>query len=93
MPWPDYIGPLKPNKGYEGGACNRELCQDEPADWYNHGSGRWYCEPCRRTIQFDSFNLGDWQLTWEPKKGHPMFETRAMMDTREKAAADSKETN
>jgi hypothetical protein len=30
--------PHKPNKGKEGGACNRERCQAEPALFYNHGS-------------------------------------------------------
>ena len=27
--------PFKPNKGHESGACNRQSCQDEPANWYN----------------------------------------------------------
>lgn len=83
MPYPEYDGPKKPNKGHKHGACNREKCQDEPANWYNHGSYAWYCEGCRKTIEFDRFNLRDWQENWQPKLGHPMFETEEMMMARE----------
>lgn len=75
--------PEKPNKGHEGGACNRRSCQAEPALWWNHGAHSWYCEDCRNDIQFDSFNLRDWELRWQPQCGHPMFETREMMDARD----------
>lgn len=74
--------PCKPNKGKEDGACNRQSCQAEPARWYNHGSLSWYCDDCRKDIQFDSFNLRDWQLNWQPRLGHPMFETRQQIDAR-----------
>ena len=74
--------PCKPNKGKEDGACNRQSCQAEPARWHNHGSLSWYCDDCRKDIQFDSFNLRDWQLNWQPRLGHPMFETRQQMDAR-----------
>lgn len=86
MAYGDYSGPDKPNKGQEDGACNRQRCQAEPAPYFNHGSGAWYCPDCRRDIQFDSFNLRDWRLNWQPKVGHPMFETRAQMDARVLAA-------
>ena len=82
MPFGAYNGPDKPNKGKKHGACNRSSCQDEPAIWYNHGSNAWYCEGCRNTIEFDSFNLRDWQKNWEPKCGHPMFETAEMIAAR-----------
>ncbi|MFU1607348.1 hypothetical protein ACM25O_13265 [Sulfitobacter pontiacus] len=82
MPGPHYDGPTKPDKGQEGGSCNRELCQDSPALWFNHGSYAWYCGRCRHTIEFDSFNLRDWQQNHQPKCGHPMFETREMMTAR-----------
>ena len=85
MPWPEYTGPDKANKGMEGGACNRFQCQDEPANWYNHGSFKWYCDNCREAIQFDHVNLRDWELRWQPKLGHPMFETREQIDAREAA--------
>ena len=82
MAYGDYDGPNKPDKGMEGGSCNRTLCQDTPADWYNHGSRSWYCKNCRKEIQFDSFNLQDWKTNHQPKAGHPMFETREMMNAR-----------
>lgn len=82
MPYPHYDGPIKANKGLKDGACNRERCQDEPALFYNHGSHAWYCSRCRHTIQFDEFNLRDWQKNWQPQCGHPMFETADQMTTR-----------
>jgi hypothetical protein len=75
--------PLKPNKGKEGGACNRRSCQKEPALWYNHGSYAWYCDECRRDIQFDPVNHRDWELRWKPECGHDQFETRQMIIERE----------
>jgi len=84
----DYSGPDKLNKGHEGGACNRQSCQAEPADWYNHGMDRWYCGDCRQVIQFDSFNLRHWQQDWQPRYGHPQFETRAMMNARTNSEND-----
>jgi len=82
MAYGDYDGPDKPNKGKEGGACNRGRCQAEPALWYNHGSCAWYCEDCMQDIRFDRFNLRDWERDWQPKVGHPMFETREQMTAR-----------
>lgn len=84
MPYGSYNGPNKADKGKEGGSCNRTLCQDSPANWFNHGSYSWYCASCRRDIEFDRFNLRNWQQNHQPKCGHPMFETREMMDEREK---------
>jgi hypothetical protein len=83
MAYGDYNGPDKPNKGHEGGACNRQLCQHEPANWFNHGSRSWYCDTCRHQIEFDAFNYRDWKANHEPDCGHPMFETRQMMDVRD----------
>lgn len=82
MAYGDYDGPNKHNKGHEGGACNRTRCQDEPALWYNHGSHAWYCGACRRDIEFDTVNKRDWDANWKPKLGHPMFETREMMEAK-----------
>jgi hypothetical protein len=87
MAYGDYNGPDKPNKGKEDGACNRRRCQCEPARWYNHGSYSWYCDDCARDIGQDPMNLRDWKLRYEPKLGHPMFETRQMMDDRKARAA------
>ncbi|MEO5867241.1 MAG: hypothetical protein ABIS14_12780 [Sphingomonas sp.] len=74
--------PHKPNKGHEGGACNRERCQAEPALHYNHGSYSWYCADCARDIGQDFFNLHDWNKRWKPKCGHDQFETREQMNAR-----------
>lgn len=74
--------PLKSDKGQEGGSCNRRACQAPGAIWFNHGSLAWYCEHCRKEIEFDSFNLANWQRNHQPKCGHPMFETREMMNRR-----------
>lgn len=83
MAYGDYDGPDKPEKGHEGGSCNRRLCQASPALWYNHGSMSWYCEDCRHEIENDVVNKADWLLNFFPKRGHPMFETREMMKARE----------
>jgi hypothetical protein len=56
MAYGDYHGPDKSNKGHKGGACNRQLCQDEPANWYNRGSLSWYCDSCAYTLNNDRFN-------------------------------------
>lgn len=82
MAYGDYSGPDKPTKGREGGACNRQRCQAEPANWFNHGSDAWYCDDCRREIQFDRFNLQEWERNWQPRLGYPMFETRDDMNAR-----------
>lgn len=83
MAYGDYDGPDKPNKGHEGGACNRQRCQAEPAIWFNHGSNSWYCEDCKRDIGEDPVNKRDWEANFQPKLGHPMFETRDMMNNRD----------
>lgn len=75
--------PEKPNKGLEGGACNRRSCQAEPALYYNHGSHSWYCGACKRDIGDDHVNLRGWNLDHRPRCGHDMFETREQMDARE----------
>ena len=85
MAYGDYDGPDKADKGLEGGSCNRRLCQAPDAIWWNHGSHAWYCEGCRNEIEFDHVNLRGWQRDHQPKCGHPMFETRAMIAIREHA--------
>lgn len=81
MAYGDYDGPNKPDKGREGGSCNRTLCQCSPAIWYNHGSLSWYCEDCKRDIGDDHINKRDWDRNFS-HLGHPMFETREMMKAR-----------
>lgn len=83
--------PLKPNKGLEGGACNRQSCQAEPALYYNHGSGAWYCVDCKRDIGEDWVNKRSWELTQRLTLGHAMFETREEIDARKAKAAQRQE--
>lgn len=42
--------PLKPDKGHRGGSCNRQGCQSPPADYFNRGSGSWYCGSCAHDL-------------------------------------------
>lgn len=85
MAYGDYDGPNKPDKAEEGGSCNRTRCQCSPALWLNHANSKWYCRECARDIGMDAFNYRDWKTNYEPKYGHPMFETREMIDAREEA--------
>lgn len=86
MAYGDYSGPNKPNKGHEGGACNRSSCQAEPALFWNHGSRSWYCEDCAIDIGQDSVNKrtwpGDFVRMFPNRSFHPMFETREEMTAR-----------
>lgn len=95
MAYGDYNGPDKPNKGHEGGACNRQRCQAEPALWYNHGSHSWYCEDCAKDIGHDRVNEPAWIANFSryyPRREyHPMFETREQMTAREEREAPNKE--
>ena len=82
MSYGEYDGPDKADKGQMNGSCNRSSCQCAPAAWFNHGSRAWYCDDCRRDIEFDAFNLRDWRNNYQPRLGHPMFETQEMMNAR-----------
>lgn len=82
MAYGDYRGPDKPDKGKEGGSCNRGRCQCAPANHYNHGTYKWYCFDCARDIGDDPVNRRDWQANYQPKLGHPMFETRGEIEAR-----------
>ncbi|MHC2481600.1 hypothetical protein ACVIKP_003391 [Rhizobium leguminosarum] len=86
MAYGDYNGPDKADKGKEGGSCNRGRCQCYPARWWNHGSYSWYCDDCARDIGQDPMNLRDWERMYQPKLGHPMFETREQIDARKAGA-------
>ncbi len=39
-----------PAKGDRGGSCNRTVCENENAQWFNHSTRAWYCETCARTL-------------------------------------------
>lgn len=36
----------KPGKGEHNGSCNRTACQAPGANYYNHSTRKYYCEPC-----------------------------------------------
>lgn len=86
MAYGDYSGPDKATKGQEGGACNRQRCQAEPALWWNHGSHSWYCADCARDIGEDHVNKRHWTAEFPryfPGESlFPMLETREEMDAR-----------
>lgn len=86
MAYGDYDGPNKRDKGQEGGSCNRTRCQAPNAFWYNHGACSWYCAECRAAIGLDPYNKQDWEMMFQPRYGHPQFETRKMMEERENGA-------
>jgi hypothetical protein len=44
---------LQPKKGDWGGECNRTVCKETPATFYNRGTYRYYCRHCAHLI-----NLG-----------------------------------
>lgn len=39
-----------PQKGDRGGECNRTVCENENAQWFNHSTRAWYCEDCARQL-------------------------------------------
>lgn len=49
----------KPDKGLEGGSCNRTACQAPDAVWYNHSTQKWYCESC--ALKLNAVNHKDAQ--------------------------------
>ena len=98
MPFGDLSldAPAKPNKGQEGGACNVRSCQAEPALWWNHGSHAWYCDGCAVQIGGDHVNEAGWYRDFPrffPRQERfPQFETREMMDARERVERTSPAT-
>jgi len=87
MAYGDYSGPNKPDKGKEGGSCNRTRCQCFPARWYNHGSYAWYCDDCKDQIYDTQGKI--WWMRDFGHLGHHQFETRDMMDDRTAATTES----
>ncbi len=41
-----------PGKGDFMGECNRTVCHDTPADYYNHSTQKYYCGPCANMINY-----------------------------------------
>ena len=48
-------------KGEFDGICNRKVCEEKPAKWFNHSTRKYYCRKCAETInrhnQQDAFRL------------------------------------
>jgi hypothetical protein len=40
----------EPMKGTEGGTCNRGVCSNTDARWWNTSTRKWYCDDCARLI-------------------------------------------
>jgi hypothetical protein len=56
----NHQGPNRPDKGDRGGACNVTACQlPNSAEWFNHSTGRYYCESCAHVLNEDRFNKAD----------------------------------
>ncbi len=53
-------------KGEFGGECNRTVCKNIHAVWYNRSTQRYYCEPCATLLnevnKEDADRLFDGQL-------------------------------
>ena len=49
-----------PDKGQFSKLCNMTSCNTGlPADWYNHGSMKYYCKKCALRLNGDLFNHQD----------------------------------
>ena len=35
-----------PEKGDRGAECNRTVCENKKANWFNHSTRAWYCQKC-----------------------------------------------
>lgn len=46
-------------KGVYMGNCNRSACFRPGADWYNHGTSKYYCQSCAFMLNDDPFNKRD----------------------------------
>lgn len=41
-------------KGVFGGNCNRTICQQSGATWYNHSTRKYYCPNCAEMLNEDN---------------------------------------
>jgi len=55
---PESVLPIGPRRGDFGGRCANRRCTTEGADWYNRGSGLYYCDECARHINERCLELG-----------------------------------
>jgi len=52
------------DKGEFEGHCNRSACLKPGANWYNHGSRKYYCRACAEWLNTDKFNKADAMELW-----------------------------
>jgi hypothetical protein len=60
--------PEHPDKGKDGGRCNRRACQEPGAYYYNSGTRKYYCWVCAKLIQnahADNRSLFAFPLTYD----------------------------
>jgi hypothetical protein len=58
----------KPDKGKDGGSCNRQACQTPGATWYNRTMDAYYCPSCANLINRDCLRFKEEPLCAPP---HP----------------------
>lgn len=47
---------LHPKKGDRDGICNRTVCENEKAQWFNHSTRAWYCDDCARILNLENWD-------------------------------------
>lgn len=50
-------------KGRQGGECNRTVCRNHNARWYNPHTGAYYCDTCGEQLQKE-FHWANLRLGW-----------------------------
>ncbi len=59
--------------GIYGGACNRRVCRQSPATWFNKSTQRFYCHDCAMILnaenEADARRLGIHPLCVEQRSG------------------------
>ena len=43
-------------KGAQGGECNRTVCRNTDAQWFNRSTEKFYCEDCAEEINYMNFD-------------------------------------
>lgn len=46
-------------KGELGGECNRTVCKNSGARWFNHSTEKHYCSQCADNLNNDEYNKRD----------------------------------
>lgn len=48
--------PRAEDKGEYMGECNRTVCTNRPAEWYNHSTRYYYCVKCAKTLNEENYS-------------------------------------